>query len=331
MNKLLSSFAARVIFVSALLMLNLLYWVRLDTPRKDIGQPLVVKMSRDFKSSFIQPEKIEGSRQKLIYLTRIISNDLPPMHFEDQTYLNTKAILNHEPLPSNFRRFWVIYCVMNKTTELRLEKLIQSKQEKYHIVPFSSSKDVAAVIKETLNNDRARNIGVQMSFDDGAEWVHSLDGCQFLTGESISNLDRALNSLKDTQIFHFVPLVRLWYKINVTEALDYQTLFPFVSGLEEATVVVNKKFLEQRPKIGFIKETKGLIYDEDRTYAQAEKLTFLQNAKRNLNSTYISCLQVVYSFIFFLRFKIPLQEMAVFAKDGIEIRWLRDKPELVEP
>ena len=95
------------------------------------------------------------------------------------------------------RRFWVLYCFANKTTEQRLAELIESKKEKYHIVPLSSSSNASAVIKETLNNDRARNIGLKKSLEEGAEWALNLDGAQIMSQEGIQSLDKALKRAEE--------------------------------------------------------------------------------------------------------------------------------------
>ena len=88
-------------FFLALLIITVLFW----TNNQFNPQPMLVP--QDPISQQI-PEDLESidlksNYSKMVYITRMISNDLPPIHFADQTYLNTKTILENEELPSNFR------------------------------------------------------------------------------------------------------------------------------------------------------------------------------------------------------------------------------------
>ena len=153
------------------------------------------------------------------------------------------------------------------------------------------------MIKETLNNDRARNIGLKKSLEEGAKWTLNLDGAQIMTQEGIHSLDKALKRAEgNSQIFHFVPLIRLLFRIEFSESLNYRQLFPYVSGLEECTVAVHQRFLFERPKILFLHKHKGLLYDEDREYGYKEKLQFLQEAKEHLSAKQISCSEAMIGF-----------------------------------
>ena len=191
----------------------------------------------------------------------------------------------------------MLYCFANKTTEQRLAELIESKKENYHIVPLSSSSNASAVIKETLNNDRARNIGLKKSLEEGAQWALNLDGAQIMSQEGIQSLDKALKRAEEnSQIFHFVPLIRLWFKIEFSKSLNYRQIFPYVSGLDECTVAVHRRFLVERPNIWFLHKHKGLLYDEDRQYGYKEKLQFLLEAKEHLSAKQISCSEAMIGF-----------------------------------
>ena len=184
----------------------------------------------------------------------------------------------------------MLYCFANKTTEERLARLIASKNESYIAVPLSTSNQADDVIKATLNNDRARNIGLEKSLAYGAEWTLNLDGAQIMTQEGIQSLSKALKKAeKNSQFFHFVPLIRLWFKIEFSKSLEYRQLFPYVSGLEECTVAVHRSFLYERPKIAFLHKHTGLLYDENRPYGNREKLQFLEEAKKYLSASQISC------------------------------------------
>ena len=95
-----SNFKFRPICI-ALLIIAVLFWIdNQSNPRK-----IFVPPDPDFQKilEHLESVKLRSNYSKLVYITRMISNDLPPIHFEDQTYLNTKTILGNEELPSNFR------------------------------------------------------------------------------------------------------------------------------------------------------------------------------------------------------------------------------------
>ena len=173
------------------------------------------------------------------------------------------------------RRLWVLYCFANKTTEQRLVELIESKKDNYHIVPLSSSSNASDVIKETLNNDRARNIGLKKSLEEGVEWALNLDGAQIMSQEGIQSLDKALKRAEEnSQIFHFVPLIRLWFKIEFSKSLNYRQLFPMFRVWRNAQLLCIGDFCLSDQIFGFFTSTKGCFMTKIESMVTKKNFSF---------------------------------------------------------
>ncbi|XP_075238688.1 uncharacterized protein LOC142358769 isoform X2 [Convolutriloba macropyga] len=222
-------------------------------------------------------------------ITRVLSNDLPPLHGNNQTFHNTMLILDHEHLPKDFKRFWILNSIANKTKAMQLRWLLQSRNEAFESIDLPNTSSVYWLRKNALNINKARNLGIRRSFEMGATWVFIFDGCAFLTNQSFNSISNFVRNQSRPEFIHFNPMVRLQHKVNVSNNLTYENLFPYISGQQECQVAVHRKFVNLRSKISLMKSQKGLLFDEKRPYAKENKLHFLSDAKRHLSDQQVHC------------------------------------------
>ena len=64
-------------------------------------------------------------------IVRLLSNDLPPLHSENQTFLNTKFIIENEKLPENFYRLWIFHSIIDGEKLRTITKLLNEYGEWY--------------------------------------------------------------------------------------------------------------------------------------------------------------------------------------------------------
>ena len=97
------------------------------------------------------------------------------------------------------------------------------------------------------------------SFEMGATWVFIFDGCAFLTNQSFNSISNFVRNQSRPEFIHFNPMVRLQHKVNVSNNLTYENLFPYISGQQECQVAVHRKFVNLRSKISLMKSQKGRL------------------------------------------------------------------------
>ena len=179
-----------------------------------------------------------------IYIARILSNDLVPLHGEDQTLLNTQLILNREILPENIRRLWILNCFLDKSKERQILDLLASRGEYSEIITLSRNRNFTTMKADALNVNRARNRGLVSSFEAGAAWVILLDGSSFITSDALNSLVTMIANPNDTRL-NLIPMLRLQHKIKLDMNSTYENLFPFLSGMQEPHIGVSRSFYHQ--------------------------------------------------------------------------------------
>ena len=229
------------------------------------------------------------SRSEFSTIIRLLSNDLPPLHSQRQTYLNTELILKREKLPTGFKRLWILKSIVNRTKEAELVKLLRYFREDFEIIPLSNSNDPKILQKEVRDTNSGRNFGILRAFDDGASWVFVFDGCLFITTEGFSSFKTFLSKPNKTEFLKFVPMVRLEYKLDINMSIVYSELFPYISGLEENQIAVSRKFLDARNEILMFKDRVGFLFEENRQYGNKDKLQLLEDAKKKLTDEQVHC------------------------------------------
>ncbi len=152
--------------------------------------------------------------EKTVVVVRILSNDLPPLHGEQQTYLNTETILKREQLPPGFERLWILSGMVDKSKQAELVKLLESYNEWYSVIAVPETNNVQELIEVSLNVNKARNTGLKLGFDSGAYWVILFDSCSFITRESYRSIRDSMVKMT-ANIFYYIPMVRIYHRIEI--------------------------------------------------------------------------------------------------------------------
>ncbi len=221
-------------------------------------------------------------------LARILSNDLSPLHGVNQTYFNTKLILEEEVIPEDFTRLWVVSSILDEHSKNLILQLLRRHHQWVKVIPVPKVSNFTQLKSSVLNPNRARNLALKSGLDAGAKWVFLFDGGSILTSEAIKSLAGIGNRTRDPLIFAFIPTVRLLYKVEITSSRTYQELFPFISGLQECHLGVSRKFLEKRSQLRFLNTSNSFLFEESRLYGSADKYDMLKKIRR-LSDKFLHC------------------------------------------
>ena len=240
-------------------------------------------MKRNFAYFYEQKPK-----QAQYLITRILSNDLTPLHGESQTLINTQLILKHEVLPENFGRLWVFHSLVSNDKFNQIYLLLISHGEWVEILDLPRSKNVTVLQTAAFNINKGRNFALAHAFKSEAEWVFLYDGCSFFPKESFDALTRVV-SKPNFYLMHYTPMVRLQYKIDLSMDLTYEDIFPYISGQQECQIAISRFYYENRQKIDVFKDQSELFFSEDRTYGNQDKLGLMRYFDHSLSNDSISC------------------------------------------
>ena len=228
------------------------------------------------------------SKEARFLLTRILSNDLVPLHADSQTLINTKFILDREILPKDFGRLWVIHSVIDKDKISQIYFLLLSYGEWVEILHLPKTRNIEVLQKAAFNINRGRNFALEHAFKTEAEWVFLYDGCSFLPTESLQALSRMANK-PNYYLFHYTPMVRLHYKAEFYHNSTYPEIFPYVSGLQECQIGISRYFYENKRKYSVFKFQKEVFFPESLTYGNQDKLGLMRYFDHSLSNHSISC------------------------------------------
>ncbi|QSB05068.1 alginate lyase family protein [Natronoglycomyces albus] len=176
-------------------------------------------------------------------LYRIIGNDLPPRHKENQTLENIGFILENEEEFENCQKHWIVNRIADPATEADIIALLDEHGASYIRIPFDLDEYAAAEwnfsgmtnehrsyrptfsnIKSSsqlrakehpyhyknlyaINNNGARNTALEHG-RQRATWVLPWDGNCFLTREAFQELRREIREHRHLRYF-IVPMARL--------------------------------------------------------------------------------------------------------------------------
>ena len=165
----------------------------------------------------LKPKEVTTSQPKVskpVVIARVLGNDLPPLHHEYQTYLNTKYILDREKLPDEYQKFWVVNCLESDEKVQNLTALLTRYEQQYQLVKCTNKSNPQKYMRDILKANKARNRAIRASFKKfNPNWVFVLDGSHFVTEQSLI----PLKNVVQTQIpmLHFVASYRLLFKYLV--------------------------------------------------------------------------------------------------------------------
>ena len=176
-------------------------------------------------------------------LTRILGNDLPMRHSQDQTYNNLKFTLEHEKEFDDCLKLWVLNRIVDAGKKQKLIALLSKHGKQYIDIPyevevfakigycfdelprddwkltpeFKTNVEKIQLVADTailrrknnyiINNNGARNHALQEGVLQ-ADWVFPWDGNCYVTEQAWIAITSALQKRSDLQ-YHIVPMERL--------------------------------------------------------------------------------------------------------------------------
>jgi glycosyltransferase involved in cell wall biosynthesis/GR25 family glycosyltransferase involved in LPS biosynthesis len=237
--------------------------------------------------------KIDKSEKRTsglkICLIRIIGNDLPGLHSQQQTIENLKFILEHEPECPGVDKVFLLNRIVSDHRRQELKDLIRSygkkffetvfKKEEYLDVPFYDG-DLPADQKWTnkaltnwerscwevsrrklknsylMNNNGARNYALEYGKKRDYDWVLPWDGNCFLSEDQFSNLQKTIEEAGERKDYIIVPMERC------------------LENNPDLPNRVTQNAVEE-PQIAFRKTAK-LNFDSSRVYGNQPKVELLK-------------------------------------------------------
>ncbi|MGD9700368.1 alginate lyase family protein [Acinetobacter sp.] len=227
---------------------------------------------------------------KLI-LYRILGNDLPDRHAQEQTIENLDFILSHEAEHPFLEKRWLLNRIVNPEQQKLLLDMIAGKGHKAAVLPFNEDhylqcwSDVGTMPLENLpgtrhfksldqttqariveyirrsksyyliNNNGARNYALALGFNDNADWVLPWDGGCFLTKSAWQAIYEGMREHSELSYIS-VPMAR----IDDNDAL-----------LDSA----NTFTIDQEPQLCFSRHA-HLYFDPSLRYGSMPKSRLLQ-------------------------------------------------------
>lgn len=199
--------------------------------------------SRIFSAS-PKTEDYVAKRSRYRYaLIRILGNDLPQRHSQDQTYNNLKFTLEHEKEFDDCLKLWVLNRIVDVVKKQSLIDLLSKHGKRYIDIPydvkafaqtgycfddlprddykltheFTTLDERGKLIVDNailrhknnyiINNNGARNRALQEGIQH-SDWVFPWDGNCFVTEHAWASITSTLRQRADLQ-YHIVPMDRL--------------------------------------------------------------------------------------------------------------------------
>ena len=88
------------------------------------------------KRSYLEKSYSSNFYKPLYTISRIIGNDLPPLHSKDQTINNLKYIIKNEELNSSFVRIWILNRIIDQEKLIEIKSILDSLNEKFYEINF---------------------------------------------------------------------------------------------------------------------------------------------------------------------------------------------------
>jgi glycosyltransferase involved in cell wall biosynthesis len=215
-------------------------------PNAELRWPLLTAhpVFRDIFAVTPKTDQYTVKRSRYCYaLIRILGNDLPERHSNDQTYNNLEFTLKHEMEFEDCLKIWVLNRILDKAKKVRLIDLLSKYGKRFIDIPFDYDsfcsikycfedlpKDDFKLTREfhalnerdrnlvdyaiyrfknnyLINNNGARNTALQEGMQH-ADWVLPWDGNCFVTTQAWGAITSMLKERCDLQ-YHLVPMDRV--------------------------------------------------------------------------------------------------------------------------
>jgi len=193
-------------------------------------------------------------------LGRIVGNDLPPRHGENQTYLNLKFILDNEQEFENCTKLWIVNRIINRESEASILELLVKHGQTFVHLPFElTSYDLSWDFDQKLNYaiqlNHARNILITEG-NKFAKWTVLADGGHFFPSSGWENIRKESDNNSDGL-----------FKISVFRLMK--------SNTEVYEFNASKYHVENEPIIA-LRSNSDIRFDEAVAYGRNEKKILLQ-------------------------------------------------------
>lgn len=217
----------------------------------------------DYKISktinYFEPKLFENNilSEKTYTITRIIGNDLPPLHKKNQTLSNINFILKNEKKNSTFVRIWILNRVIDNLAAKKIKLLLSSHNEKFVEIKFDANEFKECNIRNIhhgkclyndayhldlfpkeikykltnqflknynrylINNNGARNFALKIAKEYNLKWNFIFDGNIFIPKD---NLKLILHDMyKSNTDFLILPMARIeeYKEIDSRTKLEY--------------------------------------------------------------------------------------------------------------
>lgn len=192
-------------------------------------------------------------------LLRIVGNDLPMRHADNQSYNNLRYLLLNEPDFSDCSKYWLLNRIVDRKKEQQLIALLEEHQQEYFRLPYvedeflgqpldlgclpyvgyTCSQDFHELPQDyqerlllrvlryrsnyAINNNGARNSALAYG-KQRARWVLPWDGNCYLTDHAWNQLSQSVSS-EPWYPYVIVPMLRL----ESYEELENETLPDFAN------------------------------------------------------------------------------------------------------
>lgn len=308
-------FRTKTFILSAVIFLTVFAWTRYL-----LFQGIAINY-RSFSYGFGNSDAYLPVKRNYSYLfVRILSNDLVPLHGEDQTMLNTKHIIREEKLPEGFGRLWLLHSYIDSKKQKEAWDYLTSQKEWVEVLPLPVSKNVSLLQKAAFNINKARNLALMLGFEAGAQWVFPFDGCSFFPKESLQAL-QSFMSKPNSYLLHYVPMVRLQHKAEVNMETTYEKLFPNLSGQQECQIAISRNYYLSKSSHPLFRDQYYFFFRETSSYGNQDKLSLLRLFQKQLNDSEVHCKE---AFIGYARNKAkkPQDDLPLLHKCGYMVRLL---------
>ena len=222
-------------------------------------------------------------------IVRILGPSLPPLQSPQQMELNLRHILTHEIEVQNsqscIKSFWLIQCMMDSESEMRLVKILEEFNQEYYRSAECSANSTER-LDQILNVNSARNYAISIAIKlYNPLWVLPLDGNVFFPRESIHLLVKSLifDSAKGNEI-HLIPFFRILIcqKKLFNNSFIFEREFRKYSHLKDFSVHPAISDVLSRRQEGQFALSTSLhdvfgFFSEEKLYSKAPKLSIIDS------------------------------------------------------
>ena len=224
------------------------------------------------KRFYLEKSYFSNFSKPLYTISRIIGNDLPPLHSKDQTINNLKYIIKNEELNSCFVRIWILNRIIDQEKLIKIKSILANYNEKFyeiHYNPndlnkcnirnihhsdiiFNSEYSLSIFPEETkfkllnqfiknqnsylINNNGARNLALKIGRSYKTKWNLVFDGNIYIPKKHIQMMIANMQDFNTDYLIFPMARSKNFQEIESSSNLDY---------CEEPQIAFNKKCKEK--------------------------------------------------------------------------------------